>query len=787
MKLRFINLTILLILLSFVSVSAKDSAAADDEWISVRSKNFYLIGNAKDKDIRKVATKLEQFRETFRLLFPKVKFDQSIATNVVVFKNEKSYKPFLPKRENGKADTGIAGYFQPGEDVNYITLSTGGDINETYGTIFHEYVHFLLNANFGRSVIPPWFNEGLAEYYQTFTIEDDQKVFLGNLQENHLYFLNKSELIPLNTFFSIDNYSLHRNGDHSRSIFYAQAWALMHYLIQSKQGDNMNKFLNFVMNDVEPEKAFKQAFGSDYSTMENALKKYVKQRTYQISVATLQNKLLFDTEMTTTPLTEADANAYLGDLLYHMHEYDDAEIYLQKSLAADAENSLANTAFGLVRMRQKKFDEAKKYLQKAIAANRQNHFAHYNYAYVLSRESLDESGRVTGYPAETAEIMRKSLLEAIRLNPDFAESYQLFAFINLINNEKLDESVNVLQKALVIHPGNTEYSLLLAQIYLRQEKFDEAEKLAAKISRTAVEENERSQAQSVLNGAKMMRENQANIAQIKSGGGQRIGFYEDENVRKKSSLTANEIGKIKLNNQIINLNRQIFPPLEDEKIVVGNTQRIECINGGIKYTVKTADGILLLRSKDFQSLQLLSLSPESETVLVGCDAQMQAFKTVYTYKIATDAKMKTVGNIVRMAFVPDAFQLKSAAELADSQEIMIIDDAELQNLQTQSLKNSLRKPAADEKRSFGIAKAIECFKNDTIFRVEIGGKELKLKTNSPEKLDIRMFTPDMVGTQFGCGVKIPPVDVVITYRPIDSGKYQGEIIALEFVPNKFDL
>lgn len=787
MKLRFINLTILLVLLSFVSVSAKDSVnTADDEWISLRSKNFYLIGNAKEKDIRKVATKLEQFRETFRLLFPKVKFDQSIKTNVVVFKNEKSYKPFLPKRGDGKADTGIAGYFQPGEDVNYITLSTEGDIKDTYGTIFHEYVHFLLDTHFGRSIIPPWFNEGLAEYYQTFDIENDQKVFLGNLQENHLYFLNKTDLIPLNTFFSIDNYSLHRNGDHSRSIFYAQAWALVHYLIQTKQSDNMSKFLNLVMNDVEPEKAFKQAFGSDYTTMEKALKKYVRQRTYQISVATLENKLLFDTEIVVTPLSDADANAYLGDLLYHMHEYEDAETYLQKSLASDAENSLANTAYGLVKMRQKKFDEAKKYLQKAINANRQNHFAHYNYAYVLSRESLDESGRVTGYPAETAEIMRKSLLEAIRLNPNFAESYQLYGFINLINNENLAESVDLLKKALIIHPGNVEYNLLLAQIYLRQEKFDEAEKLAAGIFKTAVEENERSQAQSILSGAKMMRENQANIAEMKSGG--RIGsFVEDENVRKKSSLTADEIKKIELENQMINLNRQISPPLEDEQIVVGNTQKIECLNGGVKYTVKTADGILMLRSKDFQELQLLSLSPESETVLVGCDAQMQAFKTVYTYKVSANTKMKTIGNIVRMAFVPDNFQLKTAGELADAKHIIIVDDEQLKNVQMESLKNSLRKPAAGEIRSFGIAKSIECFKNDTIFRVEIGGKELKLKTNSPEKLDIKMFTSDMAGTQFGCGMKLPPVDVIITYRPSDSGKYQGEIIALEFVPSKFDL
>lgn len=64
----------------------------------MRSKNFNLIGNASEKDIRKVATKFEQFRETLRLLFSKMNLSSPIATNVVVFKSNSAYKPFKPKR-----------------------------------------------------------------------------------------------------------------------------------------------------------------------------------------------------------------------------------------------------------------------------------------------------------------------------------------------------------------------------------------------------------------------------------------------------------------------------------------------------------------------------------------------------------------------------------------------------------------------------------------------------------------------------------------------------------------
>ncbi|HLM60200.1 MAG TPA: hypothetical protein VK308_05320, partial [Pyrinomonadaceae bacterium] len=50
-------------LLCFVfSVSTK--SAAKNNWVRVHSKNFNLIGDASEKDIRAVAVTLEKFRET---------------------------------------------------------------------------------------------------------------------------------------------------------------------------------------------------------------------------------------------------------------------------------------------------------------------------------------------------------------------------------------------------------------------------------------------------------------------------------------------------------------------------------------------------------------------------------------------------------------------------------------------------------------------------------------------------------------------------------------------------
>src|SRR5438132_771535 len=119
---------ILILLLLFAAIFLlPPAAAAKDQWLQVRSKNFNLIGNAAERDIRRVATRLEQFRETFGQLFGQANVNSPIATNVVVFKNDSAYLPFKPRRADGTIDTFVKGFFQPGEDVNYITLSTDGE------------------------------------------------------------------------------------------------------------------------------------------------------------------------------------------------------------------------------------------------------------------------------------------------------------------------------------------------------------------------------------------------------------------------------------------------------------------------------------------------------------------------------------------------------------------------------------------------------------------------------------------------------------------------------------
>lgn len=817
----------LLLFLSF-------SASAKDTWLRINSKNFHLIGNASEKDIRKVATRLEQFRETFRLLFTQANLNSSIPTNVIVFKSDSAYKPFKPKRADGKIDNFVAGYFQSGRDVNYITISTEGDDADTFGTIFHEYVHFMLDINFGKSDIPPWFNEGLAEYYQTFAIENDQKVKLGMFQQGHLQLLSQSQLMPLETLFNVSNYALHQQGNHSRSIFYAQSWALIHYLLQHNKGeknDSLGKFLTALVNDIPPEKAFQDAFQMNYAQMEKELKKYVTQNTYFHQEFTFKNKLTFDTEMKVSPLSEADSNSYLGDLLLHTNRADDAETYLQTALKLEPNSSLANTALGMVKYRQRKFDEARKYLEAAISDDQKNYFALYNYAYLLSKERQDEFGYVSSYPTETINKMRDALKKSIVLNPAYTESYELLAFINMVNNSNLDEAVDWLKKSLAYQPTDQQTILRIAEIYARQEKFAEAKKIAEKISKTADEPNVKSRADNLLrqitNYETVAAENEAMRKKYEKLNEEERKRYEaqrnanrNQRISNQREMSPEEIAKINENAQILSINQALKKPASDEKQLIGKITKITCVQKMIVYTVKTETGNISLFSRDFQNLALVAFDSGAESAQIGCNSSLSVYNAVLTFKPST-TKSTYEGELIAIDFVPANFRFMKESDvpeitaingnsnssvqtepenrqpprIKENDETIVTNsppptqdfEAKRKEAMMQYLKNSLRQPLEGEIRLTGMLEKIECDNKFQYFVFKTETQSLKLKVQP--NLQIKSFVPDLGGVAFQCGMKQFNANAVVTYKPNGDAKakFNGDLIALEFVPNSFKL
>ena len=650
-------LTVAIALAVFVLAPGVQPAQAKDTWTEVRSKNFTLIGNAAEKDIRQVANRLEQFRTVFGLLFPNVKLNSPVPTTVIVFKSNGSYKPF-------KVNPNVSGYFQPGEDVNYVTLtSEKSSAEQPYRTIFHEYVHLLVENTLGAAV-PLWFNEGLAEYYSTFDVQDgDRKVILGDLVDNHVLYLRENKLVPLRTLFAVDYKSPYYNEGNKMNIFYSESWMLMHYLLQGegqKRRPQLGQFMDLLRSKVPIAEAFQRAFETNLESFEKSFKSYIQGANYKATGLAFEKKLDFDSDLKSAPLSEAEAQAYLGDLLSHTRRYDDAETYLQKALSLNPDLPLAHTSLGMLRVRQNRLDDARQYLAKAVAGDSQNHLAHYYYALALSGLSPSEHRTMSSYAPEAAATMRAELKKAIALKPDFAESYALLGFVNVVRNEEVDETIELLKRALNMSRANQRILFMLAQLYMRKERFAEARQLLDPIVQNSPNPEMRQQAEALLDGIKRQEEQTARLKDFQKEAAEREKAFSQ--ARPTSPTEASGPTLIMTQTQVEDdansaLMDALRKPLAGETRAQGILTTIECSpKTGIVLNVRAGDRLLKIHSDTFEQIDITAFTTDVGGN-INCGVRKPENPVIVTFA-AAKAGSKFDGEARSLEFVPAKFVLK---------------------------------------------------------------------------------------------------------------------------------
>ena len=619
---------------------------AQDKWTKVETKNFELIGSASEKEIKNVALMLEQFREVFKNSLGKIKLNPAAPVKVIVFKDEQSFGEFKPLNNEGKRIEWVKGYFQRSNDAGYIVLAAKSNEYETYHTVFHEFVHYLMYNSPAAANFPPWFNEGLAEYYELFRIENEQKVTLGVANESHLRLLRENNLIPFENFFGIDNYTLHLQEKNSVGLFYAQAWALMHYFIQNPERySQLTKFVDLVSASKPPNSAFQEAFQANYATIETELKSYIGRKSFPVTVEFLKNKIAADTSIQAFPVSEIEAKTILGDLLYQANRFGEAGELLSGIIKISPEAVQAHITLGLVRMKQKNFAEARKHLEKAIGLDKKNFLSYYQLASILSREDMSDFGFVAHYNADLAQKMRGYLKKAIELNPDFAESYHLYAVICIVRNEELDQAEEYLKKAINIQPGNLWFRIRQAEILWRRNEFSKAREIALKAFQNADDDKTRLYAQNTLGIINALE------AQAKEANSRREDGDEFNKIYTEEELAyLRKIGILK------SITASLRNPKSEEVRVLGSLRKIECGASGVEYFLKVNNQSLILNSKNFELLRIVSYNPEMANAEVGCNSIRKDVPAVVIYRPFGGGKSSRAGEIVSIEFVPENFE-----------------------------------------------------------------------------------------------------------------------------------
>ncbi len=647
---------LLLICVIFFLAATQGFAADQKPWLKLQTKNFTIIGNANENELKNIGLKIEQFREAIKILVPELSGVSPFETTIIVFDDKNSFQQFKPLSSDGKVTNWVAGYFQAGFDKNYIVFPNGGDTENVYRTIFHEYTHYLIDHNLGRNSVPVWFNEGSAEYYGQFKISGGRNVSFGSRTEANISTLKKNKIIPLNDFFRVDYNELKNRNNEFASLFYAQSWILMHYFLHFENGGrrkNLNDFIRLLQKKGDLHEAFKNVFGINFGEMEFILTNYIGIGNFADTNASLPKKIIAEPLASAEILPPNEVEANLGDLLYQRERFDEAEKYLQKSLLANPDSRLANSTYGLIKMRQNKVAEARKHLKIAVKSNRPNYLDFFRYAYVLSRGNDFSNTYITKYSDADTDEMRLNLQKSIAINPDFAESFYLLSFISLVRNEFLDEAISNIRKALELSPKNLIYQLNLAELLLRNKKFDAAKNVAENLTENTDQPLITQRAKGILE----------TLAQIETSleSARKLNlpniYSEEKRPENLRNITEEELEINRRKNENDKINEVLRHPKPDQVRIVGEISDTTCQNNKVIFTVKSAGQTSKFQNSGFDEISLLSYTTEMGGEFLSCDLKDKQIPAVLIYKPLETTNGNILGNLISIEFVPNNFVL----------------------------------------------------------------------------------------------------------------------------------
>lgn len=471
------------------------NAEKPPEWIEVRSPHFVVVSDAKEKQARRVALHFELIRAVFQKSFPHARVDPVGQVTVLAARNERSLKDLLPAFWEEKGQLHPAGIFLRGPEKNYVALRVDVSSEDAYHTIYHEYVHMLMSLNVPW--LPTWLNEGIAEVYGNSYI-GEKAVDLGRPSAAHVALLRRGRLLPLDVLLAVDQSSPYYNEADKASIFYAQSWALTHFLMlgdRMQHNQKLVEFVGLIGSGVEQREALQRTLG-DLKTLDERLKMYV-QRPAMGYVKIEPPDDIEEEEFAVREISAAESAAVRGDFHLQNGREVEARILLEEALRLDPNIALAHESIGFLHYQRGEKEEAAERFAEAVKLDSRSYLAHYYNALLTAQNSLDRG---------SIALAENSLRRALELNPEFGYAAAALAGLYATQEDKLDQALPLAKRAVELNPSEVSHYLTLGGILLRLDRADEAESAGQRALRVAKNAAETTLAQSFLGDVQRFKE-----------------------------------------------------------------------------------------------------------------------------------------------------------------------------------------------------------------------------------------------------------------------------------------
>jgi hypothetical protein len=484
-----LRLSLFICLATVIFAPSRAAAEHHDTWIEIHAPHFTVLSNAGEPEGRRTALQFEEIRALFLQIYPKLRVDSGKPTVVFAIKNEDSLKLFMPSYGQNSKAMHLGGFYQTGYDKNFAVVRTDirGNGPLGYHALYHEYTHAYFRYNFRG--LPLWLDEGFAEYYGNTSIEG-KEARVGEANETELRYLRDKPILPIEQLLTIDRTSPLYNTNEHAGIFYAESWALVHYLNNSQEmrdKDLLNKYLHALHATDDPIEAAKQTFG-DLGKFSIGFDNYIHRQAYFFQHIALQSKMS-EKDFSARTLAPAEGLLAQADFLLRSNHQPEALELLHEVEKMNSAKPGYDSELGYYHYVKADWANAEKELQLAIAANPNDVSAHLFLGNLYYRRD--------GYTVNSTPKIRAELEKVISLNSDFVPAY---AFLSIAYaqepNKDLDKALKSAVRASDLEPGNLAYFIDIGKALLAAGRVPEARKVADTAQKIATTSTDRNQATS---------------------------------------------------------------------------------------------------------------------------------------------------------------------------------------------------------------------------------------------------------------------------------------------------
>lgn len=497
-----LNLVVFLDALPTLGATLPGEKAA---WVQVESEHFIVFSDAAAAEAIRVATDLEHLCDVLSITTSGLKVHSDLPTLVYLFKNDRSFNPYKLGADGRPQN--YVGCFVQGADANFICIDASAKPSAER-VAYHEYLHRFVADNYPNA--PLWLDEGLAEFFSTFFVKGNSAK-IGLPIEAHLQYLNATFLMPLPYLFSVTRESKDYHEGSRLGVFYAQSWALAHFLSVGESSDlgRMGRLLKLFEQRIEPEAALGKAVGFTVGDLENRMRKYVGKGSFHYRDITLSSEVE-SKQVFSRSMAHAEVLFRLGDLLAHRSadQHEAAELHLARALELEPSESGPYTSLGLMLDIRKKPAEAATYYARALAADSTDWRAHYLAAISLLSQLSSREAERAGIASPPSELLnaRAHLRDTIAYRPEISFAWWLLGRSYLTDPTSLWEGMEALTTAAERMPSKPEVLLDLIFLTARTGSTDAARDLLDTRLRLIGSEELISQAENVIQTAAMQGE-----------------------------------------------------------------------------------------------------------------------------------------------------------------------------------------------------------------------------------------------------------------------------------------